>query len=109
MEDSKEEYDARRITLDRADLFWTPRNPRVIHLVSNDHRFTAQDGVRPGLWVTFSEVPASANYHPQNFNRGVRALVEHGFGYPLPYLVPEYDRRLDLRGLLLDGYQPSNI
>lgn len=83
------------VTSDGFHVWWRPNQPHEIHLVSSDPLFSSADGDHPGLWVTFSCNPKSANYHPQNFNRAARALK--GEGKPAPEEVPEHDRRLNLR------------
>lgn len=77
-------------------VWWRPEQPHEIHLVSSDPEFNSPDGEHPGLWVTFSCNPKSANYHPQNYNRAARAL--HAKGKPAPTEVVEHDRRLNQRG-----------
>lgn len=76
-------------------VWWNPNQPDEIHLVTSDSMFNDGQGERPGLWVTFSSKLESANYHPVNFNRCVRALASAG--KPHPSLVVEEDRRLKLR------------
>ena len=87
---------SRLITDGPFEVLWFPEQPDEIHLVSNESTFTDADGTRPGLWITFSSNPKSANWHPMYFNRCVRALVTHG--QPAPDVVPEHNRRLDKRG-----------
>lgn len=83
------------ITPEGFHVWWRPNQPHEIHLVSSDPKFNSADGQHPGLWVTFSCNPKSANYHPQNFNRLARALHNEGLDYPPE--VPEHDRRLNQR------------
>ena len=80
-------------------VWWNPKQPDEIHLVTSDPLFHDGNGEREGLWVTFSSEPNSANYHPDNFNRCTRAL--QGAGKKHPDLVPVEDRRLKLRGSLI--------
>ena len=80
---------------ERFHVWWRPNQPHEIHLVSSDSVFNSPNEQRPGLWVTFSCNPKSANYHPQNFNRLARALEKNGLGHPPE--VAEHDRRLNLR------------
>lgn len=76
-------------------VWWRPNQPDEIHVVSSEGKFNSADGNRPGLWITFSCNPKSANYHPQNFNRCARALKAKGL--PAPTEVEEHDRRLNMR------------
>lgn len=76
-------------------VWWRANQPHEIHLVSSNPLYNSADGQHPGLWVTFSCNPKSANYHPQNFNRLARALVASD--KPAPAEVPEHDRRLNQR------------
>lgn len=83
------------VTPEGFHLWWRLNQPYEIHLVSSDPTFNSLDGQHPGLWVTFSANPGSANWHPQNFNRAARALAAQGLPYPPP--TPEHDRRLSHR------------
>lgn len=80
-------------------LWWRPSQPNEIHLVTSETIFNTNAGDHPGLWVTFSCNPKSANYHPQNFNRAARALKAKGL--PHPAETPEHDRRLNHRAALI--------
>jgi hypothetical protein len=84
-------------------VWWNPKQPDEIHLVTNDPMFHDGDGEHLGLWVTFSSKPNSANYHPVNYNRCVRALTakNEAGGKPCPVVVPEHDRRLKSRNRLI--------
>jgi hypothetical protein len=84
-------------------VWWNPSQPDEIHLVTNDAMFHDTAGEHPGLWVTFSAKPNSANYHPVCFNRCVRALANAG--KPHPAEVPEHDRRLSKRSRLVALWQ----
>lgn len=87
------------ITPNGFHVWWRPNQPDEIHLVSSDPQFNSTDGSHPGIWVTFSCNPKSANYHPQNFNRCARALTANG--KPAPAEVVEHDRRLNRRDRLI--------
>lgn len=67
-----------------------------MHLATSDPQFTDENGEKHGLLATFSPNPRSANYHPSNFNRCVRAL--RAAGKPAPDEVPVYPRELKKRG-----------
>lgn len=43
--------------------------PGRIALKTGDRRIIKPDGFRPGIWVTASSDPDSADYNPNNFNR----------------------------------------
>lgn len=87
------------INSDGFHLWWRDNQPDEIHLVSSSPVFHDSNGARPGLWITFSCNPKSANYHPQNYNRAARALAEQGCASPA--LVQEADRRLNARSRLI--------
>jgi hypothetical protein len=80
-------------------LWWRPGQPHEIHLVTDDPTFVDANHSRPGLWITWSCNPASANYHPAYFNRAARALAAKEL--PSPPLVPEHDRKLNRRERLI--------
>lgn len=88
-------------------VWWNPKEPDEIHLVTNDSVFHDDAGGRPGMWVTFSSKLDSANYHPANFNRCARALKEHNEpqGKPYPAEVPEHDRRIKNRAGLIAKFK----
>lgn len=73
--------------------------PDRIVLKTGDPRITKPDGSRPGIWISASPNPDSANYDPNLFNRLAGILRDHG--QPAPDPVPEHDRRLDRRSPLL--------
>jgi hypothetical protein len=86
-----------RITGVDFTLDWMGRDR--IALKTGDRRITKPGGARPGIWVTASSNPDSADYHPNNFNRWAEYLSRQGL--PAPDLVPEHPRRLDRRWALL--------
>jgi hypothetical protein len=94
------------ITPDGFHIWWRQNQPDEIHLVTSDPQFNSTDGQHPGMWVTFSCNPKSANYHPQNFNRSARALAANG--KPAPDEVPEHDRRLNRRDRLIAGWNKDH-
>lgn len=63
-------------------LWWREGEPDRIMLNTGDPRFTDQDGMRPGLWITFSTNRRSADYDPKNYNRCVRFLRSQGAAVP---------------------------
>ena len=78
------------------EVLWFPDQPDEIHLVTGDPTFTDANGERPGLWITFSRNPKSANWHPAYWNRCVRALRAAALDHPNE--IEEHNRRLDKRG-----------
>jgi hypothetical protein len=75
-------------------VWWRPGSD-TIECALNDPAFH-HPGTGTGLRIAFSSNPKSANYHPANWNRCVRALTAHG--KPAPALIPEGPRRWDQRG-----------
>jgi hypothetical protein len=87
------------------DVWWNADQPNEIHLVTNSPNFTDADGKRPGLRVSFSCNPKSANYSPANFNRCARLLAAKG--HPAPAIVEEHGRRLSGRPKLISGWEKA--
>lgn len=81
--------------------------PDRIVIKTGDPRITKPDGSRPGIWVSASSDPDSADYHPNNFNRWAGILRDHG--QPAPDPVPEHSRRLDHRWALLSPEMQAKI
>jgi hypothetical protein len=88
------------------DVWWNADQPNEIHLVTSSPDFTDADGKRPGLWVSFSCNPKSANYSPANFNRCARLLAAKG--HPAPAIVEEHGRRLSGRPKLISGWEKQH-
>lgn len=81
----------------RFTVYWI--EPDRIVIKTGDRRVTKPDGSRPGIWVSASSDPGSADYNPNNFNRWAGIPRDHG--QPAPDPVPEHHRRLDHRWPLL--------
>ena len=88
------------------EVVWFPDHPDEIHLVTADGTFTDAEGERPGLWITFSRKPKSANWHPAYWNRCVRALK--AAGEDAPEEVEEHNRRLDKRGRYIADWNKAH-
>jgi hypothetical protein len=73
--------------------------PGRIVIKNGDRRTTKPDGSKPGIWVSASSNPDSADYNPNNFNRLAGYLRDQSL--PAPDPVPEHSRRLDRRWPLL--------
>lgn len=67
--------------------------PNRIAIKTGDPQITRPDGSKPGIWVSASSDPDSANYDPSSFNRWAGILRDHDQAAPDP--VPEHSRRLD--------------
>jgi hypothetical protein len=93
-------------TADGFHVWWRPNQPDEIHVVSSDPQFNSADGEHPGLWITFSCNPKSANYHPQNFNRTARSLKANGCEHPAE--VEEHDRRLNMRSKFIAAWKQAH-
>jgi len=52
--------------------------PDRVVLKTDDSRITKPDGSEPGIWVTASSDPDSADYDPNKFNRLAGILLDHG-------------------------------
>lgn len=87
-------------------VWWRDAQPNEIHMVSSDPVFNSVDEDRPGLWVTFSCNPKSANYHPQNFNRAARSLK--AMGKDAPDEVAEHGRRLNGRSKVIAAWEADH-
>jgi hypothetical protein len=81
--------------------------PDRIVLKTGDQRITKPDGSRPGIWISASCNPDSADYDPNLFNRLAGILRNHG--QPAPDPVPEHGRRLDRRWPLLSPQMQEKI
>jgi hypothetical protein len=77
------------------NIWWRADAPSEIHMTFVSGEMTDEAGGRPGLWITFSSNPRSANYHPANFNRCARWLA--GKGKPAPAEVAVGERKLSVR------------
>jgi len=83
----------------RLNLFWSPKEPSRIHLISADPRFVNDAGTGSGLRIQFSSNPKSADYNPNNFNRCARVLK--AWGRPAPEEVDVHPRTLRTRDKLI--------
>lgn len=74
---------------------WYDPEDASIHLTCRDPRLTDEHGGKPVFRVVFNANPASADYHPRNFNRLARFLRQEGKSAPDE--VPVHPRHLALR------------
>jgi hypothetical protein len=86
-------------------VHWMEQDRIVIK--TGDPRITKPDESRPGVWVSASCNPDSADYHPNNYNRFAGILRDAG--EPAPDPVPEHARRLDRRWPLLSPEMQAKI
>jgi len=78
-----------------------------IVIKTGDPRITKPDGSRPGIWVTASSDPDSADYNPNLYNRLAGILRDNG--QPAPGPAPEHSCRLDHRWTLLSPKTRAKI
>jgi hypothetical protein len=81
--------------------------PSRIVIKTGDRRITKPDGSKPGIWITASSDPDSADYDPNTFNRWAGYLRDQGL--PAQDPVPEHVRRLDCRWTLLSPKMRARI
>ncbi|QKV73176.1 hypothetical protein [Amycolatopsis sp. Hca4] len=74
---------------------WYDEGTESISLTCSDPRLTDENGEKPGFRVRFNANPASADYHPANFNRLGRYLRQQGKTAPAE--APVHPRHLAQR------------